>query len=193
MHFLFSGSQRHLLLALFSDAKKPFYNLVDQLHLQPLDLQVYSQFIEKQFAKDQQKISAEHIAEILQWTRGHTFYTQYFCNRLFAKQHQEINAKGLLTIKDEILFSFEPNYLQILAALSKNQGKLLSAIAQERSVTGVNQRAFLTKYDMAQSSAAQALQVLIEKELLYEKLQKDQNEIFVYDPYLANWLREYNR
>ncbi len=191
IHFLFSGSQRRLLSDLFTKPQKPFYHAVDQLKLAKLDPQIYGEFIAKNFADRRQKISQEFVDEILDWTEGHTFYTQYFCNRLFAKKNRTIVLTEVEQVKKEILFSYEPNYLQLRAALSNNQWHLLSAIAHEKKVASVNEKEFLNRYKMAQSSAAQALRALLDKELLYEELGKDNKEIFVYDPYLANWLRKF--
>jgi DNA-binding MarR family transcriptional regulator len=97
-----------------------------------------------------------------------------------------IETEGL---KREILFSFEPSYLSLESVLSKNQLKLLRAIAHEDEVTSVSTSAFLSQYQLAQSTAQQALGVLLDKELLYEDMSPDGSRIFVYDPYFSRWLQ----
>ena len=189
VHFLFSGSQKHLLLELFTNAQRPFFNATDQQKLEKLDPQVYADFIHKRFEQGKQKIETADIEKILDWTAGHTFYTQYFCNRLYSKRFKEIGHAQIELIKDEIIYSFEPNYLQLRAILSGNQWKILAAIANEGHVSTVSERSFLNKYEMAQSSAVQALGVLLERELLYKELTPNNDIIFLYDPFLRNWLR----
>jgi hypothetical protein len=189
VHFLFSGSQRHLLMGLFSDAKKPFFGSVDHLNIHPIDKQVYHEFIQTHFGKAKRKISDDAIEEILTWTRVHTFHTQYFCNRLFSRHLQDIGRSEVEEMKKEVLFVFEPSYLQMESVLSKNQLKLLTAIAQEETVGTVSNAAFLTKYALAQSTAQQSLKVLLEREILYEELHPDGSRIFVYDPFFSRWLQ----
>ena len=188
VHFLFCGSQRHLLLGLFSDAKKPFFGAADQMQLRFLDRQIYHEFIAKHFRASRQYISDEAVDAAIDWTRGHTFYTQYFCNKLFSKKHAAPGLYETQRIKDEILYAFEPGYLSLQSVLSRNQFKLLRAIALEGSVTGVSNAAFLTQHEIAQSTAQQALRTLLDKELLYADMHPDGNRIFIYDPFFARWL-----
>lgn len=190
VHFLFCGSQRHLLMGLFSDAQRPFFGSAEQMQLQFLDRQVYHEFIASHFRASKQKIEDDAVSAILDWTRSHTFYTQYFCNKLFSKGFDRPGLYEIELVKNEILFSFEPGYLNLQSVLSKNQFKLLKAIAHEGHVSGVSASAFLSRHVLAQSTAQQALKVLLEKELLYEELHHDGNKVFVYDPFFSRWLEE---
>ena len=72
--------------------------------------------------------------------------------------------------------------------LSKNQFKLLTAIAKEGTVTGVSSAEFLNRYNLAQSTAQQAFKVLLEKELLYEEHSSEGSRVMVYDPFFSRWL-----
>jgi hypothetical protein len=180
-----------LLLGLFSDASKPFFGSVDQLQLQLLDPQVYADFIAHQFESAKREIKSEAVAELLEWTRCHTFYTQYFCNTLFAKAVETIGLHEVNQVKDAILFSFEPSYLALQSVLSYNQIKLLKGIASEGGVTGVSSSTFLNAHGLAQSSALQAMKVLLKKELLYEELRPEGSKILVYDPFFSRWLEKH--
>lgn len=188
VHFLFCGSQRHLLLGLFSDARKPFFGTVEQMQLQLLDPQIYQEFIVRHFEAGDREINEEAVSEILEWTRGHTFYTQYFCNKLYAKGFETIGLYEVEHVKNEILFSFEPSYLTLQSVLSNNQFKLLKGISIEGSVTGVSSSTFLSRHGLAQSSALQSLKVLLSKELLYEELNPKGSRFLVYDPFFSRWL-----
>lgn len=188
VHLLFCGSQRHLLIGLFSDAQKPFFGAVEQMQLQLLDPQIYREFIVSHFEAAKRQIEGDAVSEVLNWSRCHTFYTQYFCNKLFSKGYKNIGLLEIEYIKNEILFSFEPSYLTIQSVLSKNQFKLLNGIAHEESVSGVTSSAFLSAYGLAQSSSLQALNVLLAKDLLYQELNPEGNKIRVYDPFFSRWL-----
>jgi AAA+ ATPase superfamily predicted ATPase len=188
VHFLFCGSRQHILLGLFSDARRPFFGTVEHRQLGYLDRQIYKDFIASHFTSAGQQIDNQSLEAILDWTRVHTFYTQYFCNRLFSKGIKDIGIYDVEHEKHAILFSFEPSYFNLESVLSKNQFKLLEAIAKEGEVSGVSASEFLNKYGMAQSTAQQAYKVLLEKELLYEQRTANGRQIFVYDPFFARWL-----
>jgi len=191
VHFLFCGSQRHLLMGLFSDARKPFFGAVEQMQLQLLDPQVYREFIVRHFREARRKIKDEAVNEVLEWSRCHTFYTQYFCNKLYAKGLKTIGLFEIEQVKNEILYSFEPSYLTLQSVISNNQFKLIKGIAVEGSVTGVGSSTFLSRYGLALSSSLQASKVLLKKELLYEELNPEGNRIFVYDPFFSRWLERH--
>ena len=187
---LFSGSQRHLLLGLFNDPKKPMYRSVEQLELNEIGYDEYSQFITKHFNLGEKQIDDRVVHLILQWTRSHTFYTQYICNRLYSLSQSNITEKDLLRVQQEVLKELEMNFLSYRNILSKNQYKLLQAIASESSVRSVRTKAFTTKYGLANSTANQSLNSLVDKEMIYEKLTEDGSEYFVYDLFLARWLED---
>ncbi|RLD21820.1 MAG: hypothetical protein DRI69_03045, partial [Bacteroidetes bacterium] len=148
----------------------------------------YQEFIVRHFEAGDREINEEAVSEILEWTRGHTFYTQYFCNKLYAKGFETIGLYEVEHVKNEILFSFEPSYLTLQSVLSNNQFKLLKGISIEGSVTGVSSSTFLSRHGLAQSSALQSLKVLLSKELLYEELNPKGSRFLVYDPFFSRWL-----
>ncbi len=193
VHFLFSGSQRHLLMQLFTNPKSPFFSSIDQLPLQPLDPQVYSDFIKKLFKEGKQTIDDQNIASIMSWTRGHTYHTQYFCNRLFAKRHTTITPFHVEETKREILYTFEQNYLQIKNITSKSQWKLLQAVSHREPVVNFTSRDFLAHANMAQSTVHQALNALLRKEVLYEQRSTSGNQVIIYDPFFTQWLKTTSR
>ena len=188
IRMLFSGSQRHLLLQLFNDPKKPMYRLVDQMELYEIPYPAYSTFITKMFRKGKKKIDDRVVHLILQWTRSHTFYTHYLCNRLFSLDKKTIDETDLLKVQHRILKEMEMNFLSYRNILSPNQYKVLKAIAKETTIQSVLSKDFTTKYGLANSTARQSLNYLVDTELVYEKLSEEGKEYFVYDLFLSRWL-----
>lgn len=186
--YLFSGSQRHLLLDLLNNPKKPLFRMMDQLQLHEIGYASYFDFIKNHFNSDDKNISDEIIHEILKWTRRHTFYTQVVCNRLFAESG-ELNIYKLESIKKGIIKELEMNFLGYRNLLSTNQFKTLRGIANEGSITSVRSKDFTKKYDIAASTAKQSLDFLIENELVYELLSTDKSEYIVYDVFFEHWLK----
>ncbi len=188
IHIIFCGSQRHILLDLFNDPKSPMYRTVQQMSVPEIPYPAYMDFIQKLFSEGGQKIDERVAHNILQWTKGHTFYVQYICNRLYSLDKVEITETDLEKVKRQILNELELNFLSYKKILSKNQFKVLEAIAKESSVRTVRTSEFTKKYDIAISSADQALQYLVKSEMVYEELTKDGSEYSVYDLFLSRWL-----
>ena len=82
------------------------------------------------------------------------------------------------------------NFIAFKNLLSKNQYKTLVGIAKENIVKSVRTKYFTNKYKLASSTANQALNHLVDKEIVYEKSTKDGNEYMVYDVFFHRWLQE---
>lgn len=190
IRMLFSGSQRHLLLQLFNDPKKPMYRLVEQMELYEISYDAYSKFIQAMFKRGKKSIDERVVHLILKWSRSHTFYTQYVCNRLYSLNKKKIDESDLLLIQRRILKEMEMNFLSYRNILSNNQYKVLKAIAKESTVKSVLSKEFTSTYKLASSTARQSLNYLVDTELVYEKLSEEGNEYFVYDLFLSRWLEE---
>lgn len=191
VHFIFSGSQRHLLTGLFTGPKKPLFGSVEPYPLKKLDRQVYGEFIARHFEAGEQVITDEAVDEILDWTRIHTFYTQFFCNKLYSQRHEQVGLYEVEMVKREILYAFEPGFLSLQSVVSQNQLKVLKGIAQAGSVESVGSTEFLSRNVLAHSSASQALKVLVQEELVHEELSKEGSRYFVYDPFFSRWLENW--
>ncbi len=185
---LFSGSQRHLLLDLFNNPKKPMFASADHMELHEIPYTEYSEFIIRMFKNNDRSIDERVVHQVLQWTRSHTFYTQSICNRLYAIQKEHIGEKDLILVQRQVMKEYEMTFLSYRNILSKNQYQVLKSIAKETQVRSVRAKDFSGKYGIASSTAQQSLDYLVDKELVYEKLDKEGSLYFVYDLFLARWL-----
>lgn len=190
VRFLFSGSQRHLLLDLFNNPKQPLFRMVDQLVLNEIDHEKYKSFIIEQFANVNRVIKPQVVDGILEWSRRHTFYVQVICNKLYSLPKKNIDSKDLYQIKYTIKKELEMNFLAYKNLLSKNQYKTLRGIAKENVVNSVRTKYFINKYNLASSTANQALNYLVDAEIVYKKSTKQGNEYIVYDTFFYRWLQE---
>lgn len=186
IHYVFLGSERHLLLNLFQP-DKPLFSSVEFIHLDYIPFESYFDFIQKQFAKADRIISDAAIKELLDWTNCHTFYTQYFCSKLIGTHNKKIDLAVIEDIKNEILFQYEVIYINYKKLLRKIQWKVLVAIAKEGEVIEYTSKDFLNKYKLSQSSVKQAVGALVKKDLLIEKLTTEKSRYLVYDVFLWRW------
>lgn len=65
INFIFSGSQKHILLSIFSQYGNPFYQSTEMMQLERMPENEYSEFIISKFEKGRKKITGSTAALIL--------------------------------------------------------------------------------------------------------------------------------
>ncbi|OFX18676.1 MAG: hypothetical protein A2033_02640 [Bacteroidetes bacterium GWA2_31_9] len=186
-NFIFSGSNKHLLTSIFSDYGRPFYQSADFLELNRLEISEYAQFIKNHLNKRKQNIDIDLIKNIIQYLDCHTFYVQYFFNRLYELREKNINADTIEYLKQNILKEKEYIYYSYRNLITSSQFQLLEAIAKEKSVKETSSHEFIGKYKLKQaSSVSRSLKALLDKELIY----CENSEYKVYDVFFSKWLEK---
>ena len=187
--YIFSGSSKHILISMFNDYGRPFYASSEMLNLNRLDIDEYSNFIVNLFAKAKKKIEFKLVKEIVEYLDVHTFYVQYFFNKLYDINEKNINEEHIDLIKNTILKEKEYVYLNYKNILTSLQFNLLKAIAKEKILEKPNSSVFLRKYNFTQASSVnKALKYLLQKEMIYY----ENNVYKVYDVFLSKWLETLN-
>lgn len=188
LHFIFSGSEAHLLNTLFRDYSRPLFSSTGWMNLGFIGYDLYHKFIEKNFSDSEIDIEDQDIYEILKWTDGHTFYTQYLCNMiyLYAKKghHNLIDM-----CKARCLKEFESSFRMYRSSLPSVQFNTLKAIAQENGASEITSRDFLSKYGLSASSSRRSVEALIDKQFVREELKEDKSHYLINDIFLKRWLQ----
>jgi len=184
-NFIFSGSQKHLLLSMFSDYGKPFYQSSEMLNLGKINSKTYKEFIHTWFEKSKRTIEQSALDLIMKYTQVHTFYVQYLCNKLYGLPAKNITFD---TVTDTLLKILEENeviYFNYKVLLTGNQFRLLEAIAKEGGVSKPTSKDFIGKYHLGTpSSVGAAMNALFKKEMIF----KENDLIKVYDIFFSLWL-----
>jgi uncharacterized protein len=190
VQFIFSGSHRHVLLEMFTNAKRPFFASTDTLYLDKIPNEKYREFINYHFEKNKRTIATEALDYILEWTRSHTYYTQVLCNRVFANNYKKIGLKEIQESCNEILKENEAVYFQYRNLLTKAQWNLLRILANEDETRQPTGQALSLKYGLGNSSSVlRSLKSLIEKEMVIELSDEKGTKYMVYDCFLSRWLQ----
>jgi len=183
IRFIFSGSHRHMMEAMFSEKSRPFYRSAQLYPLDTLDQQEYKKFILHHFSKAKKELSVERIDEILSWTKVQTYYVQLVCNKLFGSD--ETNQAQLLEIFNEIIMQEVPIFSTYKQLLTAFQWKVLLALAKGEVVMNPLSKKFIHEHDLgAPSSVSTALAKLVKNELV---IKDDGYE--VQDVLLMRWLQ----
>lgn len=187
VQFIFAGSNRRMMQAIFADGKRPFFQATEPLYLGPIPDAAYSAFILRHFSKAGRRIGEDVVQAGLAWCRSHTYYVQYIFNRIWSTGKREVQTADLERMKASILKERAPEYMTLQRLLSPNQAALLTAIAKAGTVKTPTAMAFLRNNRLsALSSVRQSLGVLVDKELVHQA----EGGYAVTDVFLGHWLAE---
>ena len=191
-HFVFAGSKRSIMSAMFQSPARPFYKSADPLKLKAIDRDIYSNFVEKKFneyGKSVSKATVEYVYDLLE---GYTYYMQRTFNEAFASIDRGGECSMDLVRKsiDNILLMNEIQFAEQMSNLTENQKRVLAAIAKEERVRKVNTSAFINRYQL---STASVVNTAIRKLLKEDIITVDLKEYSIPDKFLWLWVnRQYN-
>ena len=187
--FIFCGSKKHLMADMFTNAKKPFYESSRTIYIDRIDSEKYKAFITNLFQKADKTIDENAVDFILEWTKRHTYYTQFVCNQVFAESSNRITLEDVKKVAS-IIIRFEiTNFIERRNLITDKQWKYLVAVAKEGSIQQPTASAFLMKYGIGSSATAKKiLSVLLEKELLLEQSDISGKSYSVYNVFMSRWM-----
>lgn len=187
VHFIFSGSQQHLIYEMFLSAKRPFYNSTQMMTLTTIPLESYYNFSESLFAEGGRTIDRTLFKFIYDSFEGHTWYVQTILNRLYESGSDVTEREQVTDAIRTIVRENTMVYQSTIAMLPDKQLQVLKALAKEGKTATPNKGSFIQKYSLkAASSVSSALTSLVDKELVY----RSQEGYSVYDRFMEIWLRE---
>lgn len=188
--FIFCGSKRRILIDMFSNAKRPFYNSTQFMQLEKIERNKYSEFILKMFENDAITVENDAIELILNLSECYTFYTQKICNKIYSCKPEIVNIELVNSSFTEIIEENRLSYLQLRALLTKAQWNYLIAVAKEKEISKINAQEFLMKYKIGTASnSTRLMEALIEKDLITEIPNLKENNYTIADVFLSYWLR----
>ncbi len=191
-HFVFAGSKRSIMSAMFQSPAHPFYKSADPLELKALDKDIYSDFVGKMFNEYGKRIAKAVVEYVYDLFEGYTYYMQRVFNEAFASidRGEECSIEVIRMSIDNILLMNEVQFAELMSSLTENQKRVLSAIANEARVRNVNTSAFINRYQLSTASVVNAA---IRKLLKEDIITVDLKEYSIPDKFLWLWVnRQYN-
>ena len=186
IHFVFSGSKKHIMSEIFTSPQRPFYQSTDILNLAPLNEETYYQFANNFFETNKGGLDREVFRELYDTYDGYTWYVQSVLNRLYEKFRTVSSSAQLRETILNVVESKKPQYESLVMFLTDNQFSLLRAVAKEGVAEQPMGKEFIKKHGLPGSSSVKtALDVLCEKELLYRMPEG----YIVYDRFMNQWLQ----
>lgn len=186
-HFIFAGSERHMMQEMFTSAARPFYHSADILELKAINPEIYIPFIVRHFEKRNRHIAAGHVEKVYHLFKGHTFYIQKTFNEAFADtpKGEECTLETIRAAIDTMIASNDTIFREILSNIPEKQKALLYAIAKDGETERITSAEFIRRHSLPSASSIQsAAKKLLEKDIITEI-----NKTFsVTDKLFAMWI-----
>ena len=186
--FIFSGSQRHTMSAMFTNASRPFYQSVSMMHLNAIDPTAYDAFAKALFAEGNRILTDGVTEAVYTLSHGVTWYTQKLYNTLYANTPENAICEPaqVQDALDYILKTQAYSYEEVLFRLPEKQKMVLIALAKNGPTKSITSAAFVKKYNLQSASTVQsAMRGLLEKDFVT----LEQGTYSVYDIFMSYWLQ----
>lgn len=185
--FIFSGSKRHMMSNMFNSPSKPFYQSAISMGLEPIPVEVYTDFAARMFEENGKHVEKSVIETVWKQYDGYTWFVQMMMNELFA-----LTPSGATCLEAQIpvawhnvIMTQENSYKDLLSNLPPKQKMVLQAIAKEGMAHNVTSSRFVKKYNLNSASSVQsAVKLLLKNDLITQS----DNGYRVYDYFLSEWL-----
>ena len=187
-HFIFSGSQRHLMGQMFTSPARPFYQSVALYNLSLLPEDKYAEFCVRLFEQNNRHLSPDVPHELYKRFEGITYYMQRTMNALYSTTAtgEECTASDIDSALRNILATSSLIYEDLLYQLPEKQSRVLFAIAKEGKAKNLTSGKFVRKYGLVSpSSVKSAVPALLDKGLVTNEFGTYQ----VYDKFLELWIQ----
>jgi hypothetical protein len=179
--YVFVGSKEHLLRQMFEEESRAFFKFARPLSLGPIPKEEFTPFIIKKFKQTGKKVSDKVIEEVLSFTNGHPYFTQYLCHEIWyinkSTKDKDIIDVAIKNIIAQQSIAFEHIWDELK---SRNQRALLVGIAHNGTYNYSPE--FIKEYNLkSQSHLEKSLQMLKNRGILHDNGQ-------IIDIFLKEWV-----
>lgn len=186
--YVFMGSKTHLMLNMFADKRRAFYNIGKLKKIDKISDHEMIAHMENEFKKGNFAFSPGIFEKVLAYTDNIPYYNQYLASQLWqlAKDEgQNIDKELLDKAVTQILDNQGDYYYTLLNQLTVYQRNVLHAFIREQD--NIFSKDYTKKYGLSSVSSTQrALKRLIELEII----DKIEDKYIFSDPFFPIYLRQ---
>ncbi|MFW6352459.1 MAG: AAA family ATPase [Bacteroidota bacterium] len=181
--FLFSGSYESVMNQMFVNESAPFYRFARIMHLGYINKNDFSEYIKNTLHKEKIPFAENFINQLLDFTRGHPYYTQLFLQEYMLMSKIEENITNMPSIEEvkEKLLLVEKSYLEKF-------WETISSKKEDRLITTEIARDTSSIYSVLEKeiNIARGIKRLVGKGVIY----KEKNKYKLSDPLFELWMKE---
>ena len=185
--YVFMGSKRHLIEKLFEDANRPFYKSGRLFPLGKISKDDFAAFMREKFSVGRINLSTEIIAQILNISECHPFYTQMLCSVIWDRcsGKKSITEEDVLQAAEELIAREAEIYFNIWDSLVMKQRLFLEAMVLGDGNGNIFSQEFCRKYELgAPSNVQKMVKSLIKKGLI----EKENGRLIISDIFFKQWI-----
>ena len=185
--FIFSGSERHLITAMFTEKAHPFYHSADLMNLEVIPLDKYIAFADRLFSQFHKAIQPDAIQLAYETFGGNTYYIQKICHELFNLLDPQAcgTTVDVQQIIHRMVLDANHRFGETLSRLTLPQKELLYAIAHEGNASQITSMKFIKKHNLRSSSS---VQTSMKKLTDYHLVTSGNARYYIDDPLMRLWL-----
>jgi hypothetical protein len=183
--YFFVGSRRRVLLEMFNQRRRPFFQSAINFELGKLPHDELSQFVVTQFETGKKRCSLQLANALAAMVEDHPYYTQKLAFFCFERTDRKATQTNLQEAYVDLTQAETPVFEAILQGLAPRQIALLKAIAKEPSKS-IMAMSYIKKHGLKSIGGIQAAIKRLNRLDLVERLEGDQ--WIVVDPVFQYWL-----
>ncbi len=182
--YIFSGSNRHLLQAMFGSSNRPLYKLCQTMSIQRISEEEYKKFLTVLAKKKWGELPSETFEEIMFCSDRHPFYINAICNKLWKDFKTTPTKNDVSDVWSWFTSSNKTNIISDIIDLSVNQKRIITCLAQAPT-SEIRGHDFLMRTKLAPSSIVQSIESLESKDIVFH----DTNGVYtLLDPAVRYYL-----
>lgn len=186
--YVFMGSKTHLMLNMFADKKRAFYNIGKLVKLDKISPGEMIEHMEEEFNKGSLRFKKGVFDVLLRYTGNIPYYNQYLASQTWQAAQEEDKPIDEETVKKAvsvILDNQDDYYHTLFDKLTHYQRKVIHALLHERE--NIFSREYARKFNLSSSSSTQrALNSLTENGIIEKMDDKYQFS----DPFFPIYLKQ---
>ena len=182
--YIFSGSNRHMLMSMFNSKNRPFYNSCEIMRIERIESNEYESFI--QHAAQQQwgkLLSQTTLEKIFELSELHSSYVNRICGYFWLTQEFPTPTK-VEKFWLSLVESKRGEFTEDILRLSKNQKKILAYLAHSPTAHPSHNDVLMAT-GISEPSIRQAVRKLLRADYIYRD---SEDMIRVLDPALKTFI-----
>ena len=185
-HFIFAGSRKHMMDAMFVSPKGPFYQSTQLMALGTIDAGKYGQFAEGFFRREGRTFSEGAFRHLYERFEGITWYVQSILNRIWTHGSGLDSVQQVDDTVDELVAESESFYFDLLRSQTPAEQSILKAVGRQGVAKSISGGDFIRRNKLpAASTVRSAAAKLTERDLLY----RSDAGYVVYNRFFGLWLK----
>ena len=139
VNFVFAGSHRRIMSEMFGSEQRPFFNSARSIDLEPIDLDIYTDFSQEKFRERGKDIEAEAVHYVYETFCGVTLYNQQLMNDAFdaTPAHECCDVETIKLLIENFILESGKKQKEILQFVTEQQKAVLFAILADEPVKSI--------------------------------------------------------